>query len=99
MLSFTQKPLSANNALYEIEKTTQDIISAILASQNEGLGATEITVPKANIKVQLSSPRTLTMAELRRTRKAFLTVNKMVAQAADVSKIADNFVQFLNAQL
>ncbi|CAG8798256.1 23497_t:CDS:1, partial [Racocetra persica] len=39
------KPVSETNYLYELEKTTQDIINAVLNAQKHDAGIGSVTIP------------------------------------------------------
>ncbi|KAI9142450.1 chromatin associated protein KTI12 [Paraphysoderma sedebokerense] len=95
-LSTVVKPVSETNYLYELDKTTQDIINAILEAQKSGLGGPGalITVPRSKLKVSMPS-QNVTLSELRRHRKQFTNVNKF-RTLIDMDKIADTFVEWLN---
>nr|CAG8450803.1 11875_t:CDS:2 [Entrophospora candida]CAG8528939.1 2023_t:CDS:2 [Entrophospora candida] len=83
----TIKPISETNYLYELEKTTQEIINEILKAQkNDVIGI------NTNIKI------TLTLSELRRLKKQFTNINKMHT-LLDMDRVAQLFVEYLNTNL
>ncbi|XP_029188575.2 protein KTI12 homolog [Acropora millepora] len=90
------QPLSATNFLYELDKTTQDIVTALLNSQSTFVPGDSVAVPGAQEKVILI--RTANMSELRRLRRQFITYTKM-HPVEDTKKIANMFVQYLNSSL
>lgn len=89
------QPLSATNFLHELDKTTSAINGAIMEAQKLGLGD-DLKVPGTNEKVRLT--RTVTMAELAKTKRQFITYAKARA-IEDVEKLATMFVQYLNSTL
>ncbi|CAG8579717.1 35689_t:CDS:2 [Gigaspora margarita] len=87
-LSTVVKPVSETNYLYELEKTTQDIINAVLNVQKNDVGADSY--------IKLPS-RTITLSELRRLRRQFTNINKM--HTLDVDRVAELFVEYLNTNI
>ncbi|KAJ1527235.1 hypothetical protein ONE63_008761 [Megalurothrips usitatus] len=90
-------PLSATNYLHELDRITQDIVTAIMSAQNMGLEG-DIKIPgKDSLSVKLNGNK-LTAAQLGRHRRQFLTYSKM-HPSSDTSQVASLFVQFLNSSL
>ncbi|XP_046480604.1 protein KTI12 homolog [Neodiprion pinetum] len=86
-------PLSSTNYLYELDKVTQEIVSAILsAKQTLGIES-NIKIPGYGLTVNRSG----TGPQLTRLRRQFLTYSKM--QQSEPSQIAPLFVQYLNKSL
>ncbi|XP_068711586.1 protein KTI12 homolog [Montipora foliosa] len=90
------QPLSATNFLYELDKITQEIVSALLSSQRTFVPGDILAVPGTQEKVILN--RSVNMAELRRIRRQFITYTKM-HPVEDTKKIANMFVQYLNSNI
>ncbi|KAJ1648162.1 kti12, chromatin associated [Coemansia erecta] len=90
------KPVSESNYLFELDRITQEIIAALLDSQNSGVPMSELAVPGSLKKVQMPG-RNLTLSELRRVRMQFTKLNKQVPLKVDA--IADAFVEYLNINL
>lgn len=90
------QPLSATNFLYELDKITQEIVTALLNSQHTFVPGDQVTVPGTSEKVLLN--RTVNMSELRRIRRQFITYTKM-HPVEDTKKIANMFVQYLNSSI
>ncbi|RIB18156.1 chromatin associated protein KTI12 [Gigaspora rosea] len=95
-LSTVAKPVSETNYLYELEKTTQDIINAVLNVQKNDVGANSVTIPNTTKTIKLPS-RTITLSELRRLRRQFTNINKM--HTLDVDRVAELFVEYLNTNI
>ncbi|RIB00332.1 chromatin associated protein KTI12-domain-containing protein [Gigaspora rosea] len=95
-LSTVAKPVSETNYLYELEKTTQDIINAVLNVQKNDVGANSVTIPNTTKTIKLPS-RTITLSELRRLRMQFTNINKM--HTLDVDRVAELFVEYLNTNI
>ena len=94
-MSTQVQPLSSTNFLQEFDKSTSAIISAILEAQKLGL-ADNLKVPGTYERVTVT--RNVTMAELSRTKRQFITYAKSRA-IEDVAKLATMFVQYLNSTL
>lgn len=90
-------PLLSTNFLYEIDRITQDIVSAILSAQKLGLEG-EVKIPGYKDCVLLTNGVNMTAAQLTRLRRQFLSYTKLHPNN-DISKIGSIFVQFLNTSL
>jgi len=86
-------PLSSTNYLYELDKITQDIVSAILSAEQMGI-TNDIKVPGFD---GLSVERSANAPQLSRLRRQFLTYSKM--HQIETGQIAQLFVQYLNKSL
>ncbi|PHZ08314.1 chromatin associated protein KTI12 [Rhizopus microsporus ATCC 52813] len=96
--STVSKPVSSTNYVYELDKATLEIINAFVEQQKElGPGGMPMTVPRSTVKV-INPSRTVTLSELRRLRKQFVTYNKMNT-TLDVNRLGDVFVEYLNTNL
>ncbi|GFO04337.1 protein kti12 homolog [Plakobranchus ocellatus] len=94
--STQSQPLASTNFLYQLDKCTQDVVNAILAAQKTSVPGDHISVPDA--KEHLVFTRTLTLAELQRHRRQFITYSKS-HPVSDTSKIGNLFVQYLKKTL
>ncbi|XP_073475290.1 protein KTI12 homolog isoform X2 [Aquarana catesbeiana] len=90
------QPLSSTNFLHELDKVTQDVVTAILNAQKISVPGDIITVPGASEKLQL--PRMLNMSELRRLRQQFISYTKLHPNE-NISQLANMFVQYLNQSI
>ncbi|KAI9331917.1 chromatin associated protein KTI12 [Pilaira anomala] len=96
--STVSKPVSSTNYVYELDKATLEIINAFVERQKEfGPGGNPMIVPRSQTKVKNPS-RTVTLSELRRLRKQFVTYNKMNT-TLDVDRLGDVFVEYLNSNI
>ncbi|XP_034032406.1 protein KTI12 homolog [Thalassophryne amazonica] len=94
--STQSQPLSSANFLYELDKVTQDALSAIFNAQKTSVPGDFIAVPGATEKIALS--RNINMAELRKLRRQFISYAKM-HPTEDIGQISNMFVQYLNKSL
>ncbi|XP_077120344.1 protein KTI12 homolog isoform X2 [Ranitomeya variabilis] len=90
------QPLSSTNFLHELDKVTQDVVTAVLSAQKTSVPGDIIMVPVATEKIQL--PRILNMSELRRLRQQFISYTKLHPNE-NISQLANMFVQYLNQSL
>lgn len=91
--STQSQPLSSTNFLYELDKVTQDMLTAICNAQKTSVPGDVISVPGATEKIQLT--RSINMAELRKLRRQFISYTKM-HPTENTGQIANMFVQYLN---
>ncbi|RIA97638.1 chromatin associated protein KTI12 [Glomus cerebriforme] len=96
-LSTVSKPVSETNYLYELEKTTQDIINEVLDAQKHNVGGGAVKISRTNQHVNLPS-RTITLSEFRRLRRQFTNINKMHT-LLDMDRVAELFVEYLNTNI
>ncbi|XP_068131929.1 protein KTI12 homolog [Hyperolius riggenbachi] len=90
------QPLSSTNFLHELDKVTQDVVTAVLQAQKTSVPGDIVAVPGASEKMQL--PRILTMSELRRLRQQFISYTKLHPNE-NISQLANMFVQYLNQSI
>ena len=95
-LSTTNQPLSATNYVQELDKITQQVVAHVMSEQKIAFVGESIAVPGAAEKLILS--KTLTLGELQRCRRQFMTFTKSQI-ISDTGKIANMFVMFLNKSL
>lgn len=91
--STQSQPLSEASFLHELDRVTQDVVRNIIAAQKTCVPGEQIPVPNCSDKVEL--PRLVTMAELRRARKQFISYTKS-HPAINSSSITSLFIQYLN---
>ncbi|XP_059496068.1 protein KTI12 homolog [Stegostoma tigrinum] len=94
--STLNQPLSSTNFMYELDRVTQEMIMTILNTQKTSVPGDQITVPGANVKIELT--RNLQMAELRKLRRQFISYTKM-HPTENIGQIANMFVQYINRSL
>ncbi|KAJ2768314.1 kti12, chromatin associated [Coemansia nantahalensis] len=90
------KPVAETNYLFELERATQEVITAILESQKSGVPVAQLPVPGTAERVRMPG-RSLTLSELRRQRMQFTRLNRQVP--LQIEKIAELFVKYLNINL
>ncbi|KAJ1958070.1 kti12, chromatin associated [Dipsacomyces acuminosporus] len=90
------KPVTETNYLFELDRATQDVINAILEAQKSGVPMSEVLVPGTDKRVQMPG-RNITLAELRRLRRQFTNINRLVTLKID--RVPELFVDYLNTTL
>jgi len=95
-MSTQNAPLSSTNFVYELDKQTQAVVTAIMEAQKTTGAGTEICIPGSSDKIQLN--RAYTLSELARIKRQFLVYAKQKS-VQDVSKLSTMFVKYLNANL
>ncbi|KAJ1952661.1 kti12, chromatin associated [Linderina pennispora] len=90
------KPVTGGNYLFEFDRATQEVITAVLDAQKSGVPMSEIAAPGSGTKVQMPG-RNVTLAELRRLRRQFTNLNRMATPKID--RVPELFVDYLNTNL
>ncbi|KAJ4409302.1 kti12, chromatin associated [Didymella pomorum] len=91
------KPATEQNYLYELDKTTSDIVAQITTYQKDhsGEGGGQINVP--DVERPLELPATpMTLPQLQRIRRQFITMNR--SHSFSKARIKEVFVDFLNSE-
>lgn len=92
------KQATSTNFLYELDKSTQDVIKQILEIEkiSPSMGPHDITIKLSNDdKVTLEIPVSqISLAQLQRIRRSFIALNRM--RTLDTDRIQPIFVDFLN---
>ncbi|KAF1836285.1 chromatin associated protein KTI12 [Decorospora gaudefroyi] len=96
-LATVLKPATEQNYLYELDKTTSDIVAQIMVYQKDhaGEGGGEIAVQDVEKAIEL--PVTpMTLPQLQRIRRQFITMNRQ--HSFSKARIKEVFVDYLNAE-
>lgn len=96
-LATVLKPATEQNYLYELDKTTSDILAQIMVYQKDhpGEGGGEIAV--ADIEKPIELPATpMTLPQLQRIRRQFITMNRQ--HSLSKARLKEVFVDYLNAE-
>ncbi|KAF1343727.1 chromatin associated protein KTI12 [Delphinella strobiligena] len=94
-LATVLKPATEQNYLYELDKTTSDIVSNVSAWQKDhpGEGGGEIAISGAENVLELPA-NPLGLPQLQRMRRQFISLNRTHELSKD--RIKDLFVDYLN---
>ncbi|KAG9194117.1 hypothetical protein G6011_04152 [Alternaria panax] len=96
-LATVLKPATEQNYLYELDKTTSDILAQIMLYQKDhpGEGGGEIAVAHVEKAIELpASP--MTLPQLQRIRRQFITMNRQ--HSLSKARLKEVFVDYLNAE-
>uniref|UniRef100_A0A915ENL5 Protein KTI12 homolog n=1 Tax=Ditylenchus dipsaci TaxID=166011 RepID=A0A915ENL5_9BILA len=99
MCTMSLAPKSSSNFLYELDKTTQSIVTALMKKQVGAIPGDKLVVledVKQSEKNLIRFSRQRTLAELTRLRKQFINYTK-THPVNDFSVISSLFVDFLNS--
>jgi len=96
-LATVLKPATEQNYLYELDKTTSDILAQIMTYQKDhaGEGGGEIGVQDVNKLIELPATP-MTLPQLQRIRRQFITLNRQ--HSFSKARIKEVFVDYLNAE-
>lgn len=96
-LATVLKPATEQNYLYELDKTTSDILAQIMTYQKDhaGEGGGEVTVPDVEKSIELPATP-MTLPQLQRIRRQFITMNRQ--HSFSKARIKEVFVDYLNAE-
>ncbi|KAF2122865.1 chromatin associated protein KTI12 [Lophiotrema nucula] len=91
------KPATEQNYLYELDKTTSDILAQVMTYQkdHEGEGGGEVSVPDVEKPIELPATP-MSLPQLQRIRRQFITLNRQ--HSFTKSRIKEVFVDYLNDQ-
>ncbi|KAL1649176.1 kti12, chromatin associated [Diplodia intermedia] len=89
------KPATEQNYLYELDKTTSDIVSHVVSWQKDHPGEEggEVTVPDAENAVALPAS-VVSLPQLQRIRRQFISLNRQ--HNLSKNRVRDLFVDYLN---
>ncbi|ORY13185.1 chromatin associated protein KTI12 [Clohesyomyces aquaticus] len=91
------KPATEQNYLYELDKTTSDILAQIMTYQKDhaGEGGGEVVVPDVEKPIELPATP-MTLPQLQRIRRQFITMNRQ--HSFSKARVKEIFVDYLNSQ-
>ncbi|KAK7548427.1 chromatin associated protein KTI12 [Phyllosticta citricarpa] len=89
------KPATEQNYLYELDKTTSDIVSHVTAWQKDhpGEDGGEVSIPDAEQAVELPAS-SVSLPQLQRIRRQFITLNRQ--HNLSKARIRETFIDYLN---
>ncbi|RPA93040.1 chromatin associated protein KTI12 [Choiromyces venosus 120613-1] len=87
------KPASESDYLYELDKTTQEVVSLVLDHQKNSGGGGELPVPECGKVLELPG-QDLTVAQLQRIRRQFIALNRQ--HSVGKQRIRELFVEYFN---
>ncbi|KAK2543133.1 Txndc12 [Columba livia] len=92
------QPLQSCGFLHHLDRATQDVVAAVMAAQRSGAQPGEVVrVPGAAEGLLLSRP--VSMAELSRLRRQFISYTKMQPSDENLPQLASMFLQYLSRSI
>ncbi|KAL8657171.1 MAG: hypothetical protein Q9226_002179 [Calogaya cf. arnoldii] len=92
-LATVMKPAAESDYLYDLDKTTQEIVNAVIAWQKDHIGELGGQVVVGDKAVELpASP--VTLPQLQRIRRQFISMNRQHSLAKP--RIHGSFIEYLN---
>lgn len=93
-MSTVSKPISEGNYLYQLDTTTQEVVTAIQSSMQLGIS----TVKVAGTSWTLPPNKTPSIGQLQRLRRQFTAMNK-INTIQDMQAVRETFLQYLGVML
>ncbi|KAI4255235.1 MAG: hypothetical protein LQ352_002679 [Teloschistes flavicans] len=88
------KPAAESDYLYELDKTTQEVLNAIIEWQKDHVGEVAGQVLVGNVQVDLPASA-VGLPQLQRIRRQFISLNRQHSLAK--TRIHGSFVEYLNS--
>ncbi|KAL8779134.1 MAG: hypothetical protein Q9203_001174 [Teloschistes exilis] len=88
------KPAAESDYLYELDKTTQEVLNAIMGWQKDHVGEVGGQVPIGGDQVDLPASA-VSLPQLQRIRRQFISLNRQHSLAK--TRIHGSFVEYLNS--
>ena len=91
-----QKPAAESDYLYELDKTSQEILNVIMEWQKDhiGEGGGELAVAEGTIKLPATP---VSLPQLQRVRRQFLSLNRL--HSLPKARVRSSFIEYLNGNL
>jgi len=93
-LATVLKPASEQNYLYELDKTTSEIVAAVVGWQKEHAGETGGVVVIEGMEIDLPTSQEVSAPQLQRLRRQFIQLNRV--NEISKGRISEVFVDYLN---
>ncbi|KAK6332505.1 hypothetical protein TWF730_004170 [Orbilia blumenaviensis] len=95
-LATVLKPAAEANYLQVLDKTTQDVVSAVLEYQKTNGAGGSVQIPEASTAIELPANH-VGLAQLQRIRRQFISFNRQ--HTAERTRLKSMFVEYLNKEL
>lgn len=91
-----QKPAAEPDYLYELDKTSQEILNVIMEWQKDhtGEGGGELAVAEGTIKLPANP---VSLPQLQRVRRQFISLNRL--HSLPKARVRSSFIECLNDNL
>ncbi|XP_069644848.1 protein KTI12 homolog [Haliaeetus albicilla] len=92
------QPLQSSGFLHHLDRVTQEVLAAVMAAQRSGAQPGEVVrVPGVAEGLVLNRP--VSMAELSRLRRQFISYTKMQPSDENLPQLASMFLQYLSRSI
>ncbi|OBS60543.1 hypothetical protein A6R68_08350 [Neotoma lepida] len=88
------QPVASGNFLHQLDQATSQVLSALMEAQKSAVPGDVLTFPGTTEHLQFTRP--LTMAELSRLRRQFISYTKMHPNNENLPQLANMFLQYLS---
>ncbi|KAK6507276.1 hypothetical protein TWF481_005724 [Arthrobotrys musiformis] len=95
-LATVLKPAAESNYLQILDKTTQDVVSAVLEYQKTNGAGGSVKIPEASTAIELPANH-VGLPQLQRIRRQFISFNRQ--HTAERTRLKSMFVEYLNKEL
>ncbi|KAM6172338.1 protein KTI12 homolog [Erethizon dorsatum] len=95
--STQSQPLASGSFLHHLDQVTNQVLAALLEAQKSAVPGDLLTLPGTTEHLRFTRP--LTMAELSRLRRQFISYTKMHPNNENLPQLANMFLQYLSQSL
>ncbi|MBZ3888601.1 Protein KTI12-like protein [Sciurus carolinensis] len=91
--STQSQPLASGNFLHQLDQVTSQVLAGLMEAQKYAVPGDLLTLPGTTEHLRFTRP--LTMAELSRLRRQFISYTKMHPNNENLHQLANMFIQYL----
>lgn len=95
--STQSQPLASGSFLHQLDQVTNQVLAGLLEAQKNAVPGDLLTLPGTTEHLRFTRP--LTMAELSRLRRQFISYTKMHPNNENLPQLANMFLQYLSQSL
>ncbi|XP_004774527.1 protein KTI12 homolog [Mustela putorius furo] len=95
--STQSQPLASGSFLHQLDQITSQVLAGLMEAQKSAVPGDLLKLPGTTEHLQFT--RALTMAELSRLRRQFISYTKMHPNNENLPQLANMFLQYLNQSL
>lgn len=95
--STQSQPLASGSFLHQLDQVTSQVLTGLMEAQKNAIPGDLLKLPGTTEHLRFTQP--LTMAELSRLRRQFISYTKMHPNNENLSQLANMFLQYLSQSL
>lgn len=95
--STQSQPLASGSFLHQLDQATSQVLTAVMEAQKSAVPGDFLKLPGTTEPLRFTRP--LTLAELSRLRRQFISYTKMHPNNENLPQLANMFLQYLNQSL